>query len=98
MVMHTYHQVFSIQLVSELERLGYQSSNGPPAKGKYRVEAKKIDIYLRDFAFIEGFREGLNVSAYFDQSKVLKLINREGKEIALVDLEPANVGDVLFFA
>ena len=83
-----------LELVSELERLGYQSSNDLTTKGKYRFQAKKIDIHLRDFAFIEGFREGVTVSAYFDQGKVLKLTNREGKEIALVDLEPAKIGTI----
>ena len=83
-----------LELVSELERLGYQSSNDLTTKGKYRYQAKKIDIHLRDFAFIEGFREGVTVSAYFDQGKVLNLTNREGKEIALVDLEPAKIGTI----
>ena len=82
------------ELVSELERLGYQSSNDLPAKGKYRIQTKKIDIYLRDFAFIEGFREGVIVSAFFDEGKIIKLINKAGKELALVDLEPAKIGTI----
>ena len=82
------------ELVSELERLGYQSSNDLPATGKYRIQTKKVDIYLRDFAFIEGFREGVIVSAFFDEGKIIKLINKAGKELALVDLEPAKIGTI----
>ena len=82
------------ELVSELERLGYQSSNDLPATGKYRIQTKKVDIYLRDFAFIEGFREGVIVSAFFDEGKIIKLIDKVGKELALVDLEPAKIGTI----
>jgi penicillin-binding protein 1B len=84
------------QLVDELKSMGYRENPQPNEPATYRYTLTGVEFTSRDFAFWDGLQPGQSVRVEFADGMVARLQDRVGedKEIALLRLEPPQIGGI----
>lgn len=76
----------------ELDRLGYRQQSNLNLPGSYSMRGNDLQIHLRGFRFIEGFRPAQKLRLTFNQSSIRKIRGADGEELMLTRLDPAKIG------
>ncbi len=79
------------ELVLELKRLGYRADSNLTGPGTYKLIGKDLQIYLREFQFMERRREALPVAVEFRGNRIQR-IDAPGGDQALLRLDAATIG------
>ena len=84
-------------LVDRLNHLGYRPVYRKlQAPGEYRLLAGAVDIYLRDFAYPDGFVPGRPVRLMLEEHRIVKVVSLPDEQDAgPVSLEPQLIGGVV---
>ncbi|MEM7099441.1 MAG: penicillin-binding protein 1B [Pseudomonadota bacterium] len=84
-------QITADSLQTELQRLGYRADADLRTSGTYKYRSGELQIYLREFHFMERKREAQRISLRFDDSSIRDISNARG-QVPLVRLDPATIG------
>ncbi|MCU0935379.1 MAG: penicillin-binding protein 1B [Gammaproteobacteria bacterium] len=83
------------ELAEELERLGYQKTTRLERPGSYnRKDAGTVEVFLREFRFWDGSEPSRRVRLGFAGDRLQRVSGDGGAEIALVRLEPLEIGRI----
>lgn len=80
----------------ELKRLGYTRTGSLSAPGTFHRDDRVLDVWLRGFAFSDGYRPATRLRLRFASDRILSLDDESDARIPLVRLEPPQIGS--FFA
>lgn len=92
--LHAGAPVTAQRLVAELERLGYRETPGVERPGQYRVLSDAVALHTRGFVFGDGAEPARRVRVAFEGRQVKALRAAEGAALALVRLEPVELGRI----
>ncbi len=81
-------------LVAELKRLGYREDPRLPASGTYRVGLGRLEISTRGFDFAGDIEPAQLVSIAFAGGRIAGLRDKQGKDAAIVRLNPLLIGSL----
>lgn len=79
-------------MIEELTRLGYSANANLPAPGTYARRGHLLDVYLRAFEYPETVRASQRIRLAFDSAGITGIEDGRGRPIALVRLDPLNIG------
>jgi penicillin-binding protein 1B len=82
------------ELEAELKSLGYVSVRAVREPGRYARLAGRIVLYSRAFQFWDGPQAAQKVAVNFASGVVSGLDNSNGKEVALLRLDPPAIGNI----
>jgi penicillin-binding protein 1B len=81
-------------LVAELKRLGYREDPRLPSSGTYRVGLGRMEISTRGFDFAGDKEPARLVSIAFGDGRITALRDKQGKDAAIVRLNPLLIGSL----
>src|SRR5690606_8244858 len=81
------------QLRWELDQLGYRAVSRVTAPGQYSVNGSRMDLYTRQFRFMDGEEAARAVTLVFSGNRVVDIIGA-GNSAPLVRLEPMIIGGI----
>lgn len=81
------------QLRWELDQLGYRAVSRVTAPGQYSVNGSRMDLYTRQFRFMDGEEAARAVTLVFRGNRVVDIIGA-GNSAPLVRLEPMIIGGI----
>jgi penicillin-binding protein 1B len=81
-------------LVDELRDLGYRDTPLPSDPGWFTRDGDRFEIAVRPFVFWDGAQPARTIRAVFDSGILRTLTDLQGKELALVRLEPRAIGGI----
>ena len=79
-------------LAVELDRLGYRQQRDLTSPGTYSVTDKALQVHLRGFRYIEGFRPAQRLRLTFDNKGIRQIQDSSGEALILTRLDPAKIG------
>ncbi|MEC8809518.1 MAG: transglycosylase domain-containing protein, partial [Pseudomonadota bacterium] len=79
-------------LAVELDRLGYRQQRDLTSPGTYSVTDKALQVHLRGFRYIEGFRPAQRLRLTFDNKGIRQIQDSNGEALILTRLDPAKIG------
>src|SRR5262245_51100634 len=81
-------------LVAEIKRLGYREDPRLPSPGTYRVGLGRMEISTRGFEFAGDMEPARLVSIAFSGGRIAGLRDKQGKDAAIVRLNPLLIGSL----
>ena len=78
-------------LSRSLKNLGYRPVERIQSSGTFRSINSGLEIYLRGFPFIDGYRAPKEIQVIFSKGKI-QSIRSENQTLPLIRLEPATIG------
>ncbi|WP_257265895.1 transglycosylase domain-containing protein, partial [Endozoicomonas sp. ONNA2] len=81
-------------LQSQLRRQGYQAVRDVRRPGTFARNGSQFVIYSRGFHFPDGAEPSRYVQAYLQGSEVVRLVDRNGKNLPLLRLDPQPIGGI----
>lgn len=78
-------------LSKSLKNLGYRPVERIQGSGTFRSIDNGLEIYLRGFPFIDGYRATKKIQVIFSKGKI-QSIHSENQPLPLIRLEPATIG------
>ena len=72
----------------ELNLLGYQRVSHARQPGQYAASQHRIDIYLREFQFNDGYRPPRFVSIQLKNGQITQLLDHKNKPVSYAKIEP----------
>ncbi len=82
------------ELVSELNALGYQRNSRVTKAGRYWVDGAQVQLFSRGFSFWDGSEQPQAMRVSFDGDVVSALHNAAGQDLAIVRIEPQEIGGI----
>ena len=79
-------------LAVELDRLGYRQQRDLTSPGTYSVTDNALQVHLRGFRYIEGFRPAQRLRLTFDNKGIRQIQDSSGEALILTRLDPAKIG------
>ena len=79
-------------LAIELDRLGYRQQRDLTLPGTYSIADNNLQVHLRGFRYIEGFRPAQRLRLTFDKNGIRQIQSVSGEELILTRLDPAKIG------
>ena len=79
-------------LAVELDRLGYRQQRDLASPGTYSVTDNALQVHLRGFRYIEGFRPAQRLRLTFDNKGIRQIQDSNGEALILTRLDPAKIG------
>ncbi len=81
-------------LVAEIKRLGYREDPRLPSPGTYHVGLNRLEISTRGFDFAGDMEPARLVSIVFSGGRIAALRDKQGKDAAIVRLNPLLIGSL----
>src|SRR5690242_12791253 len=81
-------------LVDELRDLGYRDTPLPSDPGWFTRDGDRVEIAVRPFVFWDGAQPARTVRVNFDSGVIKSVSDKDGKDLALVRLEPRAIGGI----
>src|SRR5512138_538320 len=81
-------------LVAEIKRLGYREDPRLPSPGTYRVGLGRMEVSTRGFEFAGDMEPARLVSISFAGGRIAALRDKQGKDAAIVRLNPLLIGSL----
>lgn len=78
--------------LQELTALGYQREQSAARVGTYSLNGNKVEFYTRAFQFYDGMEQSRRVLVQFNAGYVSQLTDSQGRDLAVVRLEPLLIG------
>ncbi len=78
--------------LQELTALGYKREQSASRVGTYSLNGNRVEFYTRAFQFYDGMEHSQRVLASFADGQVSRLQDSQGRELAVVRLEPLLIG------
>ncbi len=84
------------ELLEELDRLGYRSSERVSRSGHYRVHGDRLEVMTRGFDFWDGSEPGRHVEVAFAAGTEITAIDdlESGGPVVLLRLDPSTIGSI----
>ncbi|GAB1262630.1 penicillin-binding protein 1B [Aurantivibrio plasticivorans] len=82
------------EMVSELNALGYQRNSRVTKAGRYWVDGAQVQLFSRGFSFWDGSEQPQAMRVSFDGDVVSALHNAAGQDLAIVRIEPQEIGGI----
>ena len=84
-------QISATELEVELKRLGYRADANLSMPGSYKYRSGELQVYLREFHFMERKRPAQRVALQFSGSTIREITDDDGA-VPLIRLDPATIG------
>jgi len=82
------------ELVSSLQRTGYEQVAAIAAAGEFAVSSDRVTVWTRDFRHWDALEPSRQVAVQFDADRVAAVFDAHDDSLPLVRLEPVRLGSL----
>ena len=92
--LHAGMRISQAAIVDELRKVGYHEAAREGESGWFVRSGNELEIALRPFVFWDGPQRAMRIRVAFDNGTAAAVRDAEGRDLALVRLEPLVIGGI----